>query len=135
MGGDEGLIILDTHIWFCYINDGPEGLSNDANQIIHKNGTLGVSVISCREIAMLVGKGRLRLGIDIQDGIDRALKYKGIKLIHLTPEIAVLSTRLPGGFHNDPADRILAASCLHYGVSLITRDRAICEWGYIHTVS
>ncbi len=57
------------------------------------------------------------------------------KLVPFDTEKESEETRLPGGFHNDPADRILAASCLHYGASLITRDRAICEWGYVHTVS
>ena len=129
------MILLDTHIWFHYINDGPEGLSKAANQAILAQNTLGVSVISCWEIAMLVAKGRLRLGIDVQDWIEGALKYKGIRLIDMTPEIAALATRLPGDFHKDPADRMIVASCLRHGSALITMDRSIQVWGHIQTVS
>jgi PIN domain nuclease of toxin-antitoxin system len=126
------VIILDTHIWFYYINDGPEKLPD---QIIKDNNVLGVSIISCWEIAMLVAKERLRFNIDVQIWIAQALQYKGIKLIELTPEIAVLSTRLPGEFHKDPADRIIVASCLTIGASLVTFDRRITKWGHVHTIS
>ena len=129
------MILLDTHIWFYYINDGVESLTPEVRQAIHENDTLGVSVISCWEIAMLVAKQRVRLSIDLQDWIVGALKQKGIKLVQLTPEIAVLSTRLPGNFHKDPADRIIAASCLKLGAPLLTLDERIRSWGHIQTIS
>ena len=128
------MIVLDTHIWFYFINDGPEKLAAKARKAIRDNDVLGVSIISCWEIAMLVAKNRLRFSIDVQDWITQALKYKGIKLIELTPEIAVLATRLPGEFHKDPADRIIAASCLKLGAPLITLDKSIKEWGHVHTI-
>ncbi len=83
---------------------------------------------------MSVAKDRLRLSIDVQDWITRALKYKGIKLIDLTVEIAVLATRLPGDFHKDPADRIIVASSLKLGLPLLTLDQNIKKWGHIQTV-
>ncbi len=129
------MILLDTHIWFYYINDGVESLTPEVRQAIHENDTLGVSVISCWEIAMLVAKQRVRLSIDLQDWIVGALKQKGIKLVELTPEIAVLSTRLPGNFHKDPADRMIAASCLKLGAPLLTLDERIRSWGHIQTIS
>ena len=135
MGGRERVILLDTHIWFYFINDGPGRLPAEAGRAIGDNDVLGVSIISGWEIAMLVAKDRLRLSIDVQDWITRALKYKGIKLIDLTPEIAVLATRLPGAFHKDPADRLIVASCLKLGAPLLTLDRAIRDWGHIQTVS
>ena len=128
------MIVLDTHIWFYHINDGPEKLPAKARKAIRDNDVLGVSIISCWEIAMLVAKNRLRFSIDVQDWITQALKYKGIKLIELTPEIAVLATRLPGDFHKDPADRIIAASSLKIGAPLITLDKRIKEWGHVQTI-
>ena len=128
------MIVLDTHIWFYFVNDGIDGLSAQAREAIKDNEVLGVSVISCWEIAMLVAKDRLRLSIDVQDWITRALKYKGTKLIGLTPEIAVLATRLPGEFHKDPADRIIVASSLKLGAPLVTLDENIKKWGHIQTI-
>ena len=129
------MIVLDTHIWFYFINDGPEKLPAEVRKAIRDNDVLGVSIISCWEIAMLVAKNRLRFSIDVQDWITKALKYKGIKLIELTPEIAVLATRLPGEFHKDPADRIIVASSLKLGAPLVTLDQNIKKWGYVQTIS
>ena len=128
------MIILDTHIWFYYINDGPEKLPGEVQRAIQDNDVLGVSIISCWEIAMLVAKKRLLFSIDVQDWITQALQYKGITLIDLTPEIAVLATRLPGEFHKDPADRIIVASCIKLGASLVTYDERIQKWGHIQTI-
>jgi len=128
------VIVLDTHIWFYFINDGPEKLQAEARQAIKDNDVLGVSIISCWEIAMLVAKNRLRFSIDVQDWITQALKYKGIKLVEFTPEIAVLATRLPGEFHKDPADRIIVASSLKLGAPLVTLDKNIKKWGHVQTI-
>ncbi len=135
MGGRKRVIVLDTHIWFYFINDGPEKLPAEVRKAIRDNDVLGVSIISCWEIAMLVAKNRLRFSIDVQDWITKALKYKGIKLIELTPEIAVLATRLPGEFHKDPADRIIVASSLKLAAPLVTLDQSIKKWGHIQTIS
>ena len=129
------MIMFDTHIWLYYINDGPAKLPKTVQKAIHDTDVLGVSIISCWEIAMLVAKERLLFSIDVQDWITQALRYKGIKLIDLTPEIAVSATRLPGEFHKDPADRIIAASCIKLGVPLVTFDRNIIQWGYVQTIS
>ncbi|WP_244447887.1 PIN domain-containing protein [Neorhizobium vignae] len=55
----------------------------------------------------------------------------------LEPAIAVESVRLPGGFHNDPADRIIAATARHLGVPLLTADEAIRAYstlGYLNAI-
>ena len=83
---------------------------------------------------MLVAKERIKLNIDIEQWIKQALKYPGIKLLDLTPEISVLSTRLPGDFHGDPADRIIVATCMTYQTPLISKDRKIRKWGNIQVI-
>ena len=125
------MIVLDTHAWFFWVNDNSEELSEAALRAIQFNKTLGVSIISCWEMAMLVAKERLKLSIDIQLWIDRALQYPGVKLLNISPEIAVLSTRLPGLFYGDPADRMIAATCLYHGADLVTKDKKIQKWGYV----
>ena len=119
------MILLDNHIWFYSMNDGPEKLPDEVQKAIHDHDVLGVSIISCWGIAMLVSKGRLLFSIDVQDSITQALQYKGIKRIDLTPEIAVLATRLPGEFPKDPADGIIVASCIKLGAPLVTYDQNI----------
>ncbi len=73
-------------------------------------GAIRIAAITVWEVAMLAAKGRLRLTIEIDEWIDRALTAPGTQLVELTPEIAVDSTRLPGDAAGDPIDRILIAT-------------------------
>ena len=78
---------------------------------------------------MLEAKGRIRFWMDCMDWVDQALAAPGISLVPLTPEIAIASSRLPGGFHGDPADRIIVATAREMDAALITRDRKILAYG------
>ena len=66
--------------------------------------------------------------------MNQELKYPGIQLIQLDPDIAVLSTRLPGDLHGDPADRIIAATCMKLNIPLLTKDKRLQAWGHIKTI-
>lgn len=78
---------------------------------------------------MLEAKGRLRFDRDCREWVRAALALPGIALAPFTPEIAVESTRLPGEFGGDPADRILVATARLLGARLATRDRRILDYG------
>lgn len=54
---------------------------------------LGISAISCWEIAKLVERGRLMLPIPVDEWLDQALAYPGMRLLELTPRICVESTQ------------------------------------------
>lgn len=75
-----------------------------------RRAPLGVSVISVWEIALSASKGRIGLGLPVQDRIRRALDHPGLTLVGLDPQIAIESCNLPGTFHVDPADRFLVAT-------------------------
>lgn len=128
------MILLDTHAWLFWVDDDLGQLSKKATQQITRASTLGVSIISCWEVAMLVAKQRISLSLDVQKWIDTALKYPGIQLLNLDAEIVVMSTRLPGTFHGDPADRLIAATCLKFGVPLVSKDKRIRAWGKVKTL-
>lgn len=128
------MILLDTHAWLFWVDDTLGKLSKNAFKKIEDAESLGVSVISCWEIAMLVAKQRLSFSLDVTQWIEKALKYSGIRLLNLDPEIVVTATRLPGVFHGDPADRMIVSTCLKYGVPLVTKDKKIHNWGKIKVV-
>ena len=101
------MIVLDTHTWVWWVH-GDERLTQAQHEIITANESdlIGVSAISCWEIAKLVEYRRLELPCSLEEWFDQALSYPGLQLLALTPEIALESTRLPGEFHRDPADQI-----------------------------
>jgi PIN domain nuclease of toxin-antitoxin system len=128
------MIVLDTHAWIWWV-DGDERLTlAQRDAIAAEEGSLiGVSAISCWEVAKLVELGRVALSCSLEEWLDQALSYPGVQLIALTPEIAIESTRLPGDFHRDPADQIIVATARVYGCSLITSDEKILKYPHVLT--
>jgi len=126
------MIVLDTHIWVWWVNGSPE-LSVGKCQFLATNEAdgLGVSVISCWEVAKLVEKERLSLTMPVGQWIDLALAYPGIQLLPLDPKIAVASTRLPPTFHNDPADQIITATAREMNFSIATDDGKILAYPHV----
>ncbi|MGH7563255.1 MAG: type II toxin-antitoxin system VapC family toxin [Gemmatimonadota bacterium] len=125
-------MILDTHIWI-WVVDGKKGqLSADAIREIEASSQRGevlVSAISVWEVATLEVKGRISLSRPVEEWVQLALRAPGTRLVGLTPEIAIESTRLPDDPHGDPADRILMASARVMGVPLASRDERIIRYG------
>lgn len=124
-------LLLDTHIWLWLIN-GEERLKHPAFlkriQGAAVTSSLRVSVISVWEVGILEVKGRIELPCGCLEWVHRALRAPGVALVPLTPEIAVESSRLPGVFQGDPADRILIATALSLGAALVTMDRQILSY-------
>ena len=125
------LLILDTHIWIWAINGDRDRLSSQALTAIEtasQNSRLGVCAISVWEVGMLESKGRIQFGKVCLDWVREALLAPGLRLLPLTPEIAIESSRLPGGLHGDPADRIIAATSRILRATLVTKDRMLIEY-------
>ena len=129
------MIVLDTHAWVWWV-DGEERLTVGQAEIIKANETsvIGVSAISCWEIAKLAKLERLKWMCSLEDWFAQALSYPGIRLLELTPEIAIESTRLPGMFHKDPADQIIVATARVNGCPLVTADDKILRYEGVETV-
>lgn len=124
--------VLDTHVWIWAVEGDRTALASSAVDAIEeaaRGGAVRVSAISVWEVAMLEARGRIGLSRPVDDWVDAALHAPGVRLLPLTPEIALESTRLPGAPHGDPADRILMASARVLGGRLATCDREIIEYG------
>lgn len=124
--------LLDTHAWIWLLLGDPILQKKAALAAIEQaalDARLLVSAISVWEIGMLEAKGRIVLPLDIMQWVENALAVPGIRLHPLTPAIAVQSSRLPGAFHGDPADRILVATARTLGAVLVTRDTKILAYG------
>lgn len=126
------MIILDTHIWVWWVHGDPR-LTQAQQQALAENEEtgLGVSAISCWEVAKLVEYRRLVLPSPTLDWLDQALAYPGVQLVDLSPRIAAGSTELPGDFHKDPADQIIVATARVLGCPLLTADEKILKYPHV----
>jgi PIN domain nuclease of toxin-antitoxin system len=126
------VIVLDTHIWIWWVHGSEQLPASYRAYLEQQEGQgLGVSAISCWEIAKLVEYGRLLLPCAVGAWLDQALSYPGMHLLALTPEIAIASTQLPGVFHRDPADQIIVATARVHRCPLATLDARILAYPHI----
>lgn len=132
MDSSQELILLDTHVWLWLLNGEEKLISSQCLSYIEdsvKYSNIRVSAISVWEVGMLESKGKIIFPIGCLEWVNKALNAPGISLAPITPEIAIESSRLPGKFHGDPADRIIAATARILGATLISHDKQIIMYG------
>lgn len=123
-------LLLDTHIWIRYINGAPGVKPNGIATIetARLAGQAFVSIISIWELTSLVQKGKLQLPFAVDRWVERAFQLPGIRLLSLSPEIAIASVQLPETLNSDLADRILVASARIENLRLMSRDKNILRF-------
>ena len=78
---------------------------------------------------MLASRGRLQLLIKPERWFANLFDVPGVELAEMSPDLLIASSYLPGGPPKDPTDRIIAATARELGATLMTRDRALLEYG------
>lgn len=88
-----------------------------------------ISPISAWEIGLLTARGRLQLLIRPERWFANLFEAPGVKLAGMSPDLLIASSYLPGTPPRDPFDRIIAATARDLGATIITRDRALLDYG------
>jgi PIN domain nuclease of toxin-antitoxin system len=83
---------------------------------------------------MLVAKQRIRLDRPVETWVEQALRLPGLEPVPVDQAVALLATRLPGLPPPDPADRMILATALVQGCSLLTPDRRMLEYAHVPTL-
>ena len=92
-------------------------------------GTTYISPISAWEVGMLTSRNRLQLLIRPERWFANLFEVPGVKLAAMSADVLIASSYLPGEPPNDPTDRIIIATARELGATLITRDRALLDYG------
>ena len=121
------MIILDTHVWVWWLSQsGSIPLKiQDAIKEAQAKEAIYVSTISTWEVAPLTDRGWLRLTLDVSDWLSQAESLPFLNFVPIDNHIALKSVQLPGPLHQDLADRIIIATALTLGATLLTKDRKI----------
>lgn len=120
--------VVDTHAAVWYLLDSkklPEKVYLLIDEAAASDTPTYVSAISLVEIAYLVERGRIA-----SDAFDTFANELGrsdpaFKVVPLDPQIASALRRVPRELVPEMPDRIIAATALHLGLPLITRDRRL----------
>jgi PIN domain nuclease of toxin-antitoxin system len=119
------VIVLDTHAWLWWMAE-PGKLSPVAREAIDREEQIGVSTMSCWEVAMLAEAGRIQLDRPVGAWVKQALADSRTQPLPLTSTVAVAAALLGReGFNGDPADRIIYSTARGTGARLITCDRLL----------
>jgi PIN domain nuclease of toxin-antitoxin system len=129
------VILVDTHVVLWLTSD-PAKLSRKARIAIEearKNGEgLAICDITLLELTMLASKGRIHLGISLESFLqDVEARFV---VFPTTGRACARAMGFPAAFPKDPADRIIGATALVEGLSLITADREIHRSKVVHTI-
>jgi PIN domain nuclease of toxin-antitoxin system len=122
--------LWDTHALIWAMENAPE-LPAAARQAATQHGENAVCGISLWEVACLVDKKRIRFSIPLADWMDEVSRR--MPVLNITGEIAARSYAL-GKFHGDPADRIITATALIHGLTIVTRDERISKHPGVKTL-
>jgi len=124
-------LLLDTHIWLWTLSD-PKRLGRRVlQQLKNEANELWLSPISTYEALTLHDKGRFEIDENLAEWLARATA--GTREAPLTHEIALVARQLP--LHQDPADRILAATAEVLDLTLVTADERLLGLGTIRTMA
>lgn len=85
---------------------------------------LALSIYSLWEAAKKHQKGRLPLPMDLAAWLKAAVP-QNVRVLPLTPEIIVESTRLPDFPVSDPGDELIVATARVHRLPLLTTDTAL----------
>lgn len=86
------------------------------------------------EIALLHRRGRLALSRPLDEWLATLRQIENLSFVPLSVDVAVESTRLPGDFHPDPADRMIVALARHLDASLLSADEKILRYPHVKAV-
>ena len=89
---------------------------------------LYVSSVSAWEISRKLQKGTLILDDDMRTVWTNLVESYRLKVLTVTPEIAIVSTELPE-IHKDPADRFIIATAKVGRLKVVTADGRFSEYG------
>jgi len=129
------VILVDTHVvvWLAFDQDQISTKGRTAIDNARRNGDgLAISDITLLELATLVSKGRIQLDISLESFLQEV--EARFVVLPISGRACVRAIGLPAAYPKDPADRIIGATALVEGLSLLTADREIRRSKALQTI-
>jgi PIN domain nuclease of toxin-antitoxin system len=117
-------LLLDTHVLLWWLEDHPRLGPVARRHIADRQHQVYFSAASVWEVGLKESKGLLKLSQDF----DAKLAAEPLVPLAVTHHHGRRGALLPP-VHKDPFDRVLVAQCILEGMSLVTQDRLLAEYG------
>lgn len=124
-------LLWDTHaaIWICDKIPIAQSAVDVLAAADREDVASYISPITALEVGLLASRGRLQLLIRPERWFANLFEIPGVKLAEMSPDLLIASSYLPGKPPRDPFDRIILATARELGATLVTRDRALLDYG------
>lgn len=131
------MIVLDTHALVWWVSD-PARLPASATHLladaVEAGDPIHVSSISAWEIAMLVARRRLAFTMDADVWLSKVEALPFLRFVPVDNRIAMRAVQLDDFTHRDPADRMIVATTIALGATLVTADDVLRSYPRVKTV-
>ena len=122
-------VLIDTQAILWFVEDSPK-LSERALALVDSRESHRLlSVASVWEMAIKIAIGRLPLKHGTLDDFLRIITESDVELLPVMAAEAADVAKLPINGHHDPFDRLIAAQCLRYDLTLVSIDREFDAYG------
>ena len=126
----NGALLLDTCACIWLVDDElPDRALQLLTAAFNDGQTSYISPITAWEVGMLARKRRLKSQLAPERWFASLLALPGLALAEMPMGLLLQAGLLDGDLHGDPADRIIAATARAYGFTVMTRDRALLDYG------
>ena len=129
------MILVDTHVvlWLAFEQKRLSRKAREAIDDARKNGEgLAISDITLLELTTLLRRGRIRLNTTLESFLQEV--EARFTVLPISGRACARTAELPATYPKDPADRIIGATALVEGLSLLTADREIRRSRVLHTI-
>jgi PIN domain nuclease of toxin-antitoxin system len=128
------MILVDTQV-VIWLAVEPEKISRRASEAIleaRSGDGVAISDKTLWELAMVFAKGRIGDDLSLRDLLEET--ERTFVVLPISAGIAERSVQFGKLFPTDPADRIIAATAIVYGLRLVTADAQIRKSGEVSCI-
>ena len=120
-------LLLDTHIWLWMQQDKDRIPTPVRRKLSRDSVSLYLSAVSVMEISIKLSIGKLRMDLAVSELVEHLLS-QGVIPLPVGIDHALAAGALPL-HHRDPFDRTLIAQARVEGLTLVTADPRILQYG------
>lgn len=124
--------LLDTHSFIWLATDPDRIPDSTLIRLTDKYALVMVSVASVWEIAIKSSLGKLSFDVPVEKFIERSCRQTNSVFLGIDPKHALRTATLPL-HHRDPFDRLLVGQCLEEGLTLVSCDARMDDYG-VHRI-
>ena len=120
-------ILIDTQAFIWFVENDKQLPTMIKKELEDFDNSLIISIASLWEMTIKISLGKLHLGCDIEEMIDKVYR-NGFEILPILPEHIIKLSTLDY-FHRDPFDRIIISQGLSENMVIISSDKVFDDYG------